>query len=278
LCITGWRFGRLLRFGAFAIAPADGGDNRPAVPTVDGQDGVPEIVLRIPGAWSGPEGLARALPAGHRYATDRLLLPDGDAVDVIPLPPDDEFPQVFAGACRRRLTRRDRETVQRYGVNVCLAGPGGSLEAAIRMLQAGAAVVRAGGAGVFVDNSGRAHPSRDWLEFAEVSDDGSAYQAFVSLFAGKTDLWSVGMHVFGLCDAVIKRGGDDEAACFDLTSFLGYTLLPEVVIVDGDFAGDYEGSPPRFVLRKETTTFPPAGSPLHNPYGRWRLESLHVSS
>ncbi|MHC4421447.1 MAG: hypothetical protein ACYS1E_12740 [Planctomycetota bacterium] len=243
----------------------------------DGQDGLPEIVLRIPGSWSGPENLARALPPGHRYAADRLHLPDGDVVEVIPLPPDDEFPRVFAGACRRRLAHRDRETIDRYGVNVCLAGPGGSLGAAIRMLQAGAAVVRAGGAGVFVDNSGRAHPSRDWIELAEAPDDGSAYQAFVSLFAGKTDLWSVGMHVFGLCDAVIKRAGDDEAACFDLTSFLGYTLLPEVVIVDGDYAGDYEGSPPRFLLRKEVPAFPPPGSPLHNPYGRWRLEPLHVS-
>jgi hypothetical protein len=244
----------------------------------DGQDGLPEIVLRIPGSWSGPENLARALPPGHRYADGRLRLPGGEEVEVVPLPPDDEFPRVFAGACRRPPSPRDRRTIEGYGVNVCLAGPGGSVEAATRMLLAGAAVVRAGGAGVFVDNSGRAHPSRDWLELAEAPDDCDAYQAFVSLFAGKTDLWSVGMHVFGLCDAVIKRGGDDEAACFDLTSFLGYTLLPEVVIVDGDFAGDYEGSPPRFVLRKETTTFPPAGSPLHNPYGRWRLESLHVSS
>jgi len=117
------------------------------------------------------------------------------------LPPDDEFPRVFEGACRRLPSRRDRRTIESYGVNVCLAGPGGSLEAAIRMLMAGAAVVQAGGAGVFVDNSGRAHPSRDWIDLAD-----------------SPDLWSVGMHVFGLCDAVIKRGDDDESACFDITS------------------------------------------------------------
>ena len=243
----------------------------------NGQDGLPEIVLRVPGSWSGPESLGRALPQGHRYAGDRLYLPGGDDVEVIPLPPDDEFPRVFEGACRRLPSRRDRRTIESYGVNVCLAGPGGSLEAAIRMLRAGAAVVQAGGAGVFVDNSGRAHPSRDWIDLAEGPDDSDAYQAFVSLFAGKTDLWSVGMHVFGLCDAVIKRGGDDESACFDITSFLGYTMLPDVVIADGDYAGDFEGSPPRFLLRKEATTFPPPGSPLHNPYGRWRLEPMQVS-
>ncbi|MHC4140880.1 MAG: hypothetical protein ACYSUF_03020 [Planctomycetota bacterium] len=48
------------------------------------------------------------------------------------------------------------------------------------------------------------------------------------------------------------------------------------MIADGDYAGDYEGSPPRFLLRKEATTFPPPGSPLHNPYGRWRLEPMQV--
>ncbi|MHC4140881.1 MAG: hypothetical protein ACYSUF_03025, partial [Planctomycetota bacterium] len=124
-----------------------------------------------------------ALPQGHRYAGGRLYLPGGDDVEVIPLPPDDEFPRVFAGACRRLPSRRDRRTIESYGVNVCLAGPGGSLEAAIRMLRAGAAVVRAGGAGVFVDNSGRAHPSRDWIDLADAPDDSDAYQAFVSLFS-----------------------------------------------------------------------------------------------
>ena len=201
----------------------------------------------------------------------------GQAVEVVPLQPDGEFARVFFGACRRPPSRRDRRTVERYQVNICLACSGGSVESAVRMLRAAAAVVRAGGAGVFVDNSGRAHPSRDWLELAEVADDSSAYQAFVSLFAGHDDLWSVGMHVFGLCDGVIGRTGDDESACLDLTSFLGYTLLPDVVIADGDYAGDYEGSPPRFLLRKEATSFPPPGSPLHNPYGRWRLEPLEVS-
>jgi hypothetical protein len=244
----------------------------------DGQDGLPEIVLRIPGGWMGPENLARALPDGHQYAHNRLYLPDGQDVEVVALAPDREFPRVFVGACRPPPSHRDRRTIERYQVNICLACLGGSLESAIRMLRAGAAVVRAGGAGVFVDNSGRAHPSRDWLELAERPDEGGAYQAFVSLFAGAEDLWSVGMHVFGLCDGVIGRGQDDESACLDLTTFLGYTLLPDVVIADGDYAGDYEGSPPRFVLRKEETTFPAPGSPLHNPYGRWRLEPLEVGA
>jgi hypothetical protein len=250
------------------------GENRAAMPCPNGQDGLPEIVLRIPGSWLGPEYLARALPADHHYADDRLRLPDGQEVEVIALRPDDEFPRVFTGACRRRPSRRDLRTIRDYKVNVCLACPGGSVDSAIRMLRAGAALVRAGGAGVFVDNSGRAHPSRDWLDLAEIPDDGNAYHAFVSLFVGHEDLWSVGMHVFGLCDGAIRRGGDDESACLDLTTFLGYTLLPDVVIADGDFAGDYEDSPPRFLLRKEATTFPPPGSPLHNPYGRWRLEPL----
>jgi hypothetical protein len=82
------------------------------------------------------------------------------------------------------------------------------------------------------------------------------------------------MHVFGLCDAVITRGGDDEADWFDLTSFLGYTLLPDVVIADGDLAGDGDGSPPRYRLHREASCRFPPGSPVHNPYGQWRLIAI----
>jgi len=43
-------------------------------------------------------------------------------------------------------------------VNIGLTGPGGSMAAALAMMQAGAAIVHAGGAGVFIDNSGVAQP------------------------------------------------------------------------------------------------------------------------
>lgn len=113
----------------------------------------PRITLRIPGDWSHPGELLERLPDGFRLTPEALFLPDGTEVELIPMPPDDEFPRIFQSACRRPPTDDELATVNRYTVNVGLSGPGGSLESARTMMQAGAAVVRAGGAGVFIDNS-----------------------------------------------------------------------------------------------------------------------------
>ena len=244
---------------------------------VDSQDNLPEIVLRIPGRWPGPVNLARSLPDGYELEAGRLHLPDGARVEVAARPPDRDLPELFATSCRGAAPPRLRREIQECKVYVCLVGPGGSLEAATRMMKAGAALIRAGGAGVFVDNSGRAHEPRGWLELARDPDDADAYCAFVSLFGGGADLWSIGMQVFGLSDAVIRRGGEGQTDVFDLTSFLGYTLLPDVVIADGDLAGDCDCGPPRFRLVKEAPGFPPAGTPLHNPYGRWRMVRMETT-
>jgi len=124
----------------------------------------PRITLRIPGSWSHPGELQERLPDGFRLAPDTLFLPDNTSIDFIPMPPDVEFPQIFESSCRRRPNDDELAVVERYTVNVGLCGSGGSLESARTMMQAGAAIVRAGGAGVFVDNSALAHGGEDWIK------------------------------------------------------------------------------------------------------------------
>jgi hypothetical protein len=104
------------------------------------------------------------LPAGCRASNDTLTLPDGTQVEWGALPADDQFPEIFRTSCRQPATDDELATVDRYTVNVCLSGPGGSLEKARAMMRAGAAVLRAGGAGVFIDNSALAHGGQHWLE------------------------------------------------------------------------------------------------------------------
>src|SRR5687768_5585666 len=113
----------------------------------------PTITFRIPGDWSHPGELMDRLPAGFRLTPEALLLPDGTSIEFIPMPPDEVFPQIFKSACRRPPTSDELARVARYTVNVGLNGPGGSLGSALTMMQAAAAIVQAGGAGVFIDNS-----------------------------------------------------------------------------------------------------------------------------
>lgn len=241
-----------------------------------GQDRLPEIGLRVPGAWSSPGQLRDALPAGYRLALGCMVMPGGTRVEILAHPPDDEFPQVFRLACRRQLSRKERGRVDAYKVNLCLIGPGGSKEAVRTMLEAGAALVRAGGLGVFVDNSAVAHWSDDWQALCDQGDDCDAFMAFVATICGTAEIRSLGMHVFGLRDAVLRRTGDDDVDCHALWGFLGRTLEPERPILEGDLVGDAKA--PMFRLVREACTRFTPDSPLHNPYGVWRLVELDEES
>ena len=52
------------------------------------------------------------------------------------------------------------------------------MTAAKQSMAAAAAVLTAGGAGVFVDNSGITHGASDWLALLDSADNGGAYWAF----------------------------------------------------------------------------------------------------
>ena len=89
------------------------------------------------------------------------------------------------------------------------------------MMQAGAALVRAGGAGVFIDNSTLAHGGQHWLEMTDDGGPDALSFAFVAIVRGKTEVWTMGMHVLGLRDVVMKRT-DIEAGGFDIVEVIRY--------------------------------------------------------
>lgn len=227
------------------------------------------IALRIPGVWDGPDALALALPDDFDITERGLHMPDGSLVEVFPMKPDDQFVEIFAKSCERRPSEADRERIERYTVNVCLRSLGGSVEDAARMLAAGAAIIHAGGAGVFVDNSGVAHGSDDWLALAEDSAHGGVFWAYVATIGSEEDVWSLGMHVLGYRDAVMPRSGDDEFDHLRINEFLGYTYRSGAVIRDGDLIGGHGG--PEFRLLHEDILDIPDEHPMFNPFGRWRL-------
>ena len=128
-------------------------------------------------------------------------------------------------------------------MNVFLSGPGGSLQAARTMMQAGAAMVRAGGAGVFIDNSALAHGGQHWLEMTEDGGPDALSFAFVAIVRGKAEVWTMGMHVLGLRDIVMKRA-DIEADGFDIVEVIRYLSRGEKPVGDGHVLADLSG--PRF--------------------------------
>jgi hypothetical protein len=237
--------------------------NEPAAPVT--------IALRIPGQWSHPRELIQRLPAGCRVTAEALILPDSTQVEFGAMAADDQFAQIFRSSCRQPALADELATVDGYTVNVVLSGPGGSMQAARTMMQAGAAVVRAGGAGVFIDNSALAHGGRQWLEMTDDGGPDALSFAFVAIISGRAEVWTVGMHVLGLRDLVMKRA-DVEGDGFDIIEVIRYLSRGEKPIDDGHVIADLNG--PRFQAFTQDSPAGLVGSPMHNPFGRLKLVSM----
>ena len=82
------------------------------------QDRAPEVALRIPGDWAGPEQFADALPDGHRMEDDRLMMPDGSSVEIAALPADEEFAALFRQSCSREPSPEELTGVDGYSVKI----------------------------------------------------------------------------------------------------------------------------------------------------------------
>jgi len=237
---------------------------------------VPEVTLRIPGGWTNPEDFFENLPPGCRCTKNGLLLLDGMVeLQMRAMPADDEFPRIFAGGCPKSPTDGECEAIGNYKVNVCLTGPGGSIPAAKQLMAGAAAVLAAGGVGVFVDNSGIAHGATDWMSLYEGADTGGVYWAFVLAARSADDeVYSVGMHILGLRDAIVPATGNYEYDARTLHSFLGYTAFSGATVAEGEIVGDVVL--PTFRVHSQAEDRFPSDAPMFNPYGRWRLEPLDV--
>ncbi|HEV8058968.1 MAG TPA: hypothetical protein VGP68_03800 [Gemmataceae bacterium] len=227
------------------------------------------LALRIPGKWPHPKALVERLPADYRIKGDSLLLPDGTPIELGALKADNQFAQIFRSSCRRPATEDEQATVEAYTVNVTLSGPGGSMEAARTMMRAAAAIVRAGGAGVFIDNSALAHGGKTWLAMTEDGGPDALSFAFVAIVRGKSEVWTMGMHALGLREVYMRLADADN---FDIIEVIRYLSEGEKPVMDGDLISDLSG--PRFQVFLTDSPEKLRGSPMHNPFGRLRLVNM----
>lgn len=234
-------------------------------------DTVVRTTLRVPGNWPHPGELIERMPAGFRLTPEALILPDGTEIEFTPMPPDGQFAEIFKSSCRQPATHGELEIVNGYTVNAVLTGPGGSLKAAATMMQAGAAIVRAGGAGVSVDNSVVAHGGGHWIEMAEDGSPDALSFAFVGIVRGQQEVWTVGMHVMGLPDVLMRRA-DCDADGDAIIEVIRYLCRGDKPIGDGHVLADEAG--PRFQAAATSSGRFDAGSPMYNPFGRLKLVSI----
>ena len=143
------------------------------------------------------------------------------------------------------------------------------MEAARMIMKAAAIMVRAGGAGVFIDNSALAHGGGLWLEMTEDGGPAAMSFAFVGIVLGDRDIWTIGMHVLGLRDIVVKREDLDDR--FDIVEVIQYLIRGDKPVDDGHIV---ILNTSWFRCRKEDGNPRLVGTPMHNPFGRYRMLKL----
>jgi hypothetical protein len=229
-----------------------------------------KTTLRIPGGWSHPRELLERMPDGFLLKPESLVLPDGSEIEMTPIPPDEQFADIFKASCRRPATAEELATVGRYTVNIALTGPGGSMDAARAMMQAGASIVRAGGAGVFIDNSALAHGGDAWIEMADDDSSDALSFAFVSIFDSEREISTLGMHVLGFPDFVMRRADGDAETIIEV---IRYVAAGDKPVDDGHVLADDRGAP-RFRVDRTSDDERTFASSMDNPFGRLRLTSV----
>jgi len=234
------------------------------------------IDLRIPGNWKSARELVERFPRGCRLTPEALVLADGTKVELGFLDADGQFPSIFRTSCRRPPTDEESAVVDGYTVNVTLSGPGGSLEAARQMMRAAAAVIEAGGAGVFIDNSLLAHGGADWRAMTDDAGSDAVSFAYIAVIRGDGEIYTMGMHALGLRDLSMKLAyaGDDDSEIVEVVRYLARGDKP---IDDGHVIADLDG--PRYQVFVQSPDDQLQGrlrrdSPMFNPLGRLQLVSM----
>src|SRR5262249_33676992 len=116
-----------------------------------------------------------------------------------------------------------------------------------------------------------AHGGQNWLALTDDGGPDALSFAFVSIIRGKAEVWTIGMHVLGLRDLVMKRE-DVEARGFDIVEVIRYLARGGKPIADGHVIADLGG--PRFQVFTQPSPEGRADSPMYNPFGRLKLVSM----
>jgi hypothetical protein len=255
-------------------------------------DRLPKITLLFAVPFASPQELLQALRNERDYQLTgpALRTADGTLLELDARPQDGEFADIVSSGTSHPPTNDEIKRMRAAPTLLTLSGPGGSPQAAQRMLAAGAMLMRIGAAGVLVYNSGLGHGASDWCKLADDPDAG-IHWAFVGTTSdpkgrtadiGMPCIYSTGMHVMGLRDVVVPATGDQKADWFHVNNYCGYLQKSGRIPVDGDVltavAGETDAQTPQLVPMFRVryapcTSFPP-DSPMFNPYGMYVLHPL----
>jgi hypothetical protein len=235
----------------------------------------PTIVLCVPGKWRDRAELAQLISAqsgSFGLSGDHLI--EGQSKATIELQVETHDPrmeQAFRAVGPHWADADAMRKIDEHTLVAYLISRGGSHPRAITLMLAAATLLRAGGLGVKIESSGIAHSPETWMQLTDNRHLLSAHEAFIAYVNGD-EIYTCGMHSFGLRDAVIAIGEADDPLEL-LRVFTWYLFTETPPIRPGQIFSVADGQP-RYRLSEEECTQYGADELFKNQYGMWRLSRI----
>ncbi|MCK1994816.1 DUF4261 domain-containing protein [Peribacillus muralis] len=138
------------------------------------------------------------------------------------------------------------------------------------LIDAGAAILRAGGLAVKIETSGMAHSKEDWLKLHHNPDILSVYAHFVTIIGEEDYYCSYGMKAFGLPDAVTLNTMSPKEAAALLNTFNYFHVGERPLFTNGETFSIRQDAPD-FTLTSLQDFRYEEDHPFYNPFGLWNL-------
>lgn len=233
----------------------------------------PEMVLCIPGPWTGHAELVHAVAkhsTGYILAGRVLATVESDfSCEVVHETADHNMAKSFNAAGPHWRGTPEMNEIAGHSSVVYLVGTGGSRHSAEGLMLAALALLSAGGSGVKVESTGLAHSPSAWKEICTSLHCLSAHRALV-VFVSCTEPHSCGMHNLGLRDAITDASADLGQDIELLRAFTFYLYSESPTIVSGQTFSLGAGEPIFRILDHPGWDYD--GDALFtNPFGAWKL-------
>jgi hypothetical protein len=233
-------------------------------------------VLGIPGLWSEKTAILSAIAEqtdGLKFAGKLLFDTRTNRSFVVDVYEHDPgLQKAFAVSGRGLIVETELEAIGKHTYTLYVKGPGGTINAALSMMELGVQLLKAGGLAVKVETAGLAHSAQRWQEFAARGLDGLC-EAYTVLMQEQNTYYSCGMHNFGLNDVLVTDTITLQEADHLLKNFLMYTVLEQPALQNGH-TFRIDALSPYYRLTHQEDIIHPSDDPFHNPFGLWHLRRI----
>lgn len=234
------------------------------------------IILCIPGQWQDRSAIVTAIAeanAGEYIFAGQSLMHEStkDFFTMDIHEHDADLKAAFSIAGMDRFTPEELTAIDKHTFVLFLVGKAGDIERAEKMLNAGAALLKAGGLGVKVETTGKALTQDHWMELAELDQPHKYYEAFVLLLKDKDNsIYSCGMHNLGMRDTIVSAGEPLQQTAELAELFCAYQVIEQPEIENEQTFRTMPESP-IYRIYEEECNYYEQDNLFYNPYGMFRL-------